>query len=440
MRARVKIITVFFVTCAGLAQAATITVGPGAGYDFTAIQGAINAADEGDIVSVDTGTYHESITFNGTNIILTSIEPNDPQVVEGTIIQAPYDHRVVTFSGSEDASCVLRGFTITNGDADEYGGGGIGGRGTKATIKNCNIQGNCTDLGGGGLYDCDGLIEGCLIVGNIVRADDSTIARGGGLYECNGSIVNCIIMNNGAGDFRDVGYGGGLYSCNGKISGCTIINNSAIGRGGGLCDCHAQITNCTISSNFSYGNGGGLYNCNGSISDCTITGNKAEHETVQTRGGGLYHCSGTISNCIISSNSAKEFGGGLYGCSGRISYCLITTNNVTDWDGGGLSNCGAVSNCVIANNSAGGAGGGLDRCHSISNSIISGNMAGVNGGALHDCTEVINCTICGNKANGSGGAIYYHGDGAMVSNSILWYNQATNGKPDLCGYLRYLRS
>lgn len=116
----------FFVAYAIPAQAATITVGPGASYDFVTIQAGLNAATEHDTVIVAMGTYNESISFNGTNIILTSTDPNDPEVVESTIIEAPRDHRVVTFSGSEDTSCVLKGFTITDGDVrNDYGGGGL---------------------------------------------------------------------------------------------------------------------------------------------------------------------------------------------------------------------------------------------------------------------------------------------------------------------------
>ncbi|MBA7471311.1 hypothetical protein ES707_06617 [subsurface metagenome] len=412
----------FFVVYAVPAQAATITVGPGASYDFVTIQAGINAATEHDTVIVAMGTYNESIRFNGTNIILTSTDPNNPEVVESTIIEADYRDRtsVVIFSGNEDAGCELRGFTITDGDVSEefLYGGGIRGNGTRAVISNCIIAGNYAWVGGGGLYDCDGPISDCVIGGNEARGRGGQTAVGGGLYKCDGPIVNCIIINNEA----DEGPGGGLNSCHGTISNCTISNNSA-DAGGGLYNCDGAISNCAITGN-SAAFGGGLYNCDGRISECTITGNEAD----EFQGGGVYWSAATISNCIISNNSAKKSGGGLYACHNRISNCTIADNISTGWNGGGLSKCGAVRNCVIAGNSAGGAGGGLDQCPSISNSIISGNVVVGNGGAMHDCTRVINCTIIGNRANGNGGAISYHGSGATISNCILWDNTATEGE------------
>ncbi|MBN1593204.1 MAG: hypothetical protein JW941_08185 [Candidatus Coatesbacteria bacterium] len=54
--------------------------------DFTVIQDAINAADDGDTVIVHPGTYHENICFNGKNIILSSIDPGDVEIVNSTVI------------------------------------------------------------------------------------------------------------------------------------------------------------------------------------------------------------------------------------------------------------------------------------------------------------------------------------------------------------------
>jgi hypothetical protein len=50
--------------------------------DYSTIQGAINTTVEGDMVIVSLGTYAENINFNGKDIILTSTDPEDPNVVE----------------------------------------------------------------------------------------------------------------------------------------------------------------------------------------------------------------------------------------------------------------------------------------------------------------------------------------------------------------------
>jgi hypothetical protein len=116
---------------------------------FRTIQEGIAAAADGDTVVVGPGTYVENIRFEGKSIVLRSTKPSDPEVVRGTIIEGGGVDSVVSFSGTEKASCVLAGFTIQNGRAD-YGGGVRGGTQdsqTLATIRNNIITGNRADGG-----------------------------------------------------------------------------------------------------------------------------------------------------------------------------------------------------------------------------------------------------------------------------------------------------
>lgn len=83
--------------------------------NFNKIQNAINACMNGDTVLVKPGTYYENINFNGKNIILTSTDPNDPNIVQSTIIDGRNLNSVVKFAGTETETCKLRGFTITHG-------------------------------------------------------------------------------------------------------------------------------------------------------------------------------------------------------------------------------------------------------------------------------------------------------------------------------------
>ncbi|MHC4748988.1 MAG: right-handed parallel beta-helix repeat-containing protein, partial [Planctomycetota bacterium] len=259
-----------------LARPRTINVGKGAGYDFNTIQVAIDDSNDGDTIIVRQGTYYENIHLRNKNIILTSIDPNDTSVVEGTIINANGTGSVVTFDGHENSSCLLTGFTLTNGNASF--GGGIDGNYTEATITRCYIVGNRAK-GGGGLHQCDGLISDCIIKDNMAQrigAGAGSGGDGGGLYRCDGNIMRCTIANNKTSDA-----GGGLYYCEGKIIDCIISGNEAYDEGGGL---------------------GGLGSSWGSeIVNCVILNNKA-----QERGGGLYHYRGRINNCIIWSNSPDQ--------------------------------------------------------------------------------------------------------------------------------------
>ena len=125
----ILVVVLAILVLAGLAQADTVTVGPGEGYDHATIQAGINAALPGDTVIGAPWTYYENINFGGKNITVTSTTPDDWACVEATIIDGGYNNSVVTFSGSESSACQLRGFTIRNGNADwdiMCGGGIIG--------------------------------------------------------------------------------------------------------------------------------------------------------------------------------------------------------------------------------------------------------------------------------------------------------------------------
>lgn len=221
-----------------------------AGWHKGSIQAAIDAASNGDTIVAQAGTYFENINFRGKNIVLTSKNPNDPNVVSTTVIDGNNLESVVAFAGTENETSVLSGFTIQNGFHDyEYsrGGGGISGGSeaihTHATISR-NIIINNRAWDGGGLSCSDGLISSNIIVNNYARWHEG----GGGLYLCNGLIHNNIIAGN-VGEGCEGG--GGLSYCDGIIQNNTITKNiSQRGDfGGGLIFCHGIIRNNIIWGN-----------------------------------------------------------------------------------------------------------------------------------------------------------------------------------------------
>jgi len=146
LKTTLAILISFVALCfSGTAHAKIIYVDDDGPADFTNIQSAIDDANNGDTIIVQPGRYIENINFLGKNIILTSTNPSDPNVVAATIIENT-DHPAVKFSGTEDPSCMLIGFNI-NGTID-----GLYYRTdpnsmpirnhTRATISNCLISGN----------------------------------------------------------------------------------------------------------------------------------------------------------------------------------------------------------------------------------------------------------------------------------------------------------
>ena len=82
---------------------------------FASVQRGIDTALAGDTVVVGPGTYLETVRLRGKDIVLRSTGPLDPIVGDRTIIDGNGAHVAVVFDGTETASCVLEGFTVTRG-------------------------------------------------------------------------------------------------------------------------------------------------------------------------------------------------------------------------------------------------------------------------------------------------------------------------------------
>jgi hypothetical protein len=211
------------------------------GQNYTNIQDAIDAASDGYEIVVYKGVY-DSIDFKDKTITVRSTDPDDWGVVEETVINGGGSNRAVVFGGDETGDCLLQGFTITNGDTVD-GGGGVFGAHTNANIDRCIVEGNVAGSTGGGIQVLQGTISNCIIRNN-------TASHGGGIAGCSGDIINCLIADNSASYNA-----GGLNNCSGSIINCTVVYNVATeGNGGGFrwgvdSDPDPQITNCIVWGN-----------------------------------------------------------------------------------------------------------------------------------------------------------------------------------------------
>jgi beta propeller repeat protein len=261
--------------------------------EYSSIQQAIDACDDGDTVIVNPGVYYETINFGGRDIVVTSKDPNDPKVVGYTIINADGDGTVVTFENGESSRAVLTGFTIT---------GGVG------TVE----QGS---------------------------GEDYKWMYGGGIMCRWGSpvITRNVIMNNhvpyvnqqmGNRWVYTWSYGGGIYCSNGAVVTHNIVYNNSAYEGGGIC-----AGSATVANNIVFGNsavyGGGVYVSYSSLENNTIVGNDCSMEPDYGDGGNVYawlayEGGTTIRNNIICDAGS---GGGLY-YSGRVWKDMIRFNDV----------------------------------------------------------------------------------------------------------------
>lgn len=357
----VLIASVLIVPCA----AEVITVDQTGPADYQSIQEAINNSQDGDTILVKPGTYQEQVGFNGRRVTVRSETPDDPAVVEATIIAAHSGYGVF-FDFGEGSESVLEGLTITgrgifcaaasptlsgNVIRDCAEAGIRGESGAAPTIVNNTI----TACEAEGITGCDGMIQGNTLSHNDtgltychgpIRANSVADNTREGLNMCNGPIEGNTVVRNLAGlancggliqgnHIADNHGAGGLYYCDGQIVGNVIVGNSVASDGAGLYGCQASIRNNVIAGNRAGGSGGGLFECPQTICNNTIVGNVAS-----SRGAGLSRCAGTVCNNIIAYNEAAQ-AAGLYGVSSN-TYNAFWANTGGNFGGDAVAGAGDV--------------------------------------------------------------------------------------------------
>jgi len=264
--------------------------------DYATIQQAINDSNDGDMVIVAPGTYQENINFLGKNIVVTSADPNNPEVVATTIIRPKLSSRrdvrnigsAVTFENGESSEAVLTGFTITRGYGTSstaipeepyiFWGAGIYCLNSSPTIT-CNVitgnngpiemEGNDPEqwqIGYGGGIGC--LESGAIITRNIIKDNSAYAGAGIMTYMGDVKICNNLIYSNSAL------IGGGVIIFGGRLINNTIVSNDAsLGGGGGLagniyavCDPELDLT-LILNNNICTAKSGGGVLLEGNCSD-----------------------------------------------------------------------------------------------------------------------------------------------------------------------------
>lgn len=431
---RILSAVVLFLCCAQ-AQGQAFHVPAGYGT----IQSAINAADNGDTIIVSTGTYQENINFLGKAVTVTSVNPDDPNVVAATIIDGsspadPNHGSTVTFNHGESNNSIITGFTIR------------GGTGTWLVIA-WDLHEPYWNRCGGGIVCYN--MSAPTIIKNVIT--NNTAGEGGGIYvygdpvdmynpidppehirpvvSINTIIGNSAIVNHGytppnnGYTAAEHGDGGAIVCFQGvdaDITGNHLQNNHADSYGGGI---HLrQWSNGNISNNTVIGNtsllGAGLHITY--MSSPLIAGNKIKNNTCTGGGGGIYvyfYSNPTIKNNLIAGNEDWNSAGiGFYWSSqpyicnniivqnkGTGILCrnqdtaVIINNTISDnysWHSSGGIRCMETASPVIENNiitsNQGGYGiyAGTDISANIRYNNVWGNAAGSYNGIVGDQTGI----------------------------------------------------
>jgi parallel beta-helix repeat protein len=423
----------------GAAPAVTLTVCPAGppDCDYTIIQDAVNAANDGDTIKVAAGLYtdvHDRTApayYEGASTITQMIYINKSITLQGgynasnfglpptpditpSILDVGGQGRILFIGGS--ISPTIEGVRMLNGNANGLGGGaapfidaggGVYVYGTTATISNCIVSGGTAEEGGG-LYlkQSDAILTRNSIVG-------SSAERGGGLH-----LLDSPVWLNGN----------------------AIKNNHATGGGGGiyLDWSDATLSDNVISNNTTYAftglGGAGVFLEGG---DATFTANTIRNNDASAPGGGLYiyHGDATLNDNTIVDNIAS-YGGGL-----RLEYKSHVTlygNNISrnqaSHDGGGLwvSSIVTLTRNAISDNSADEMGGGMRISGDvvINSNHIYGNSAGINGGGVFiplSHPTIFNTIIANNQANNQGSGLYIERGSVQVLHTTFVQNLGGKG-------------
>jgi hypothetical protein len=425
--------------------------------NFTTIQAAVNAARDGDIISISSGVYNTPNLVINREVTVTSTNPDDPCVVAMTVIDGNGIASIgVYFGAGTTPKTVFDGITIANmgygqvptDDGANPGDNGTDGSSSQAggmfiagspTIKNCVIR-NCNIFGGN--------------AGNGAAAGPTTDipaghggwggwARGGGIYIysnasptiINTTITNCSVTggnggNGGSfvdgggdagnggnwsdgllwrtwgyiGDYRYYsGYGGGVYCDSNsypEFNSCNITYNTARGGMSGIGGNRAAGVQIPMPDTAyripSYG--GGVYcaeNSHATFLDCNITGNSAP------KPDSTYHADPYLGHGGGVAFDKTSFV--------RFENCNINDNNAAV--GGGMFWAGEEDDVIRA---------------TVIDGEISGNSAYIGGGIYGTYTagQLKGCTLYNNFAGvrsddvdaivGQGGGIF----GAAMSTTI----------------------
>lgn len=257
--------------------------------------------------SIDLGA-DITLTCGGGGSAVRSVTAG-PLTLDGhghTITQTCANNQVLLVNGT--ATTNFANVTITGGQADVGGGGGIKSHGP-LTLTNTVVTGN-TSLGTGGGISALAVASSVSLTNSTVTNNSST--GGGGGIETAGSatLTNSTVSGN-----RSTAGGAGISAVTGvTLTGSTVSGNTALTGAGGIASASVTATNSTISGNTAdAAGGGGITTGTATLVYATLTQNSSSTGAnlvatgLTSFGSVLALPAGGGTNCVVTTPTSSGF-------------------------------------------------------------------------------------------------------------------------------------
>ena len=319
-----------FTTSAATADTTTVCA---SGCDFTSIQAAIDAANDGDVINLTDSVYNEGAEIDMRGKAITLKGQNQGPGNASTTIQGQHSHRLIACRNGETSKTILQDLKFSGGLGEADGGGGLLIQGASPTIKNCFFELNKIDalMYGGGVLVSGGSPHFITpTFENNGPINETLLIHGGGMAVFSGHVT----MESPWFSLNKALIGGGLFVFNGASASLSVTDP----RGIYFLDNTAYGVDSKVFS--GEGAGGAIAN----FGDLTIDGRSPSGESH----GQIYN------NIAIASNEKGGLGGGIYhiGTSLLVKNTALTRNSATitpsnqSGSGGGIYAVTSITNLV----------------------------------------------------------------------------------------------
>ncbi|MCP4917797.1 MAG: hypothetical protein GY913_12860 [Proteobacteria bacterium] len=327
--------------------------------DYSTIQEALDAAEDGDEILVAGGGYSEDLTV-GAEVEVRA--DGDVEIIGRHLLESPSSFEGIDFTGNGSDPCFrIDTDELTVADASVVGCAGAftSSAGVTLVLHAVELSGNASPDGAGAIQ----LDGGDLVMtDSSVRGNSTTYGQTGGI-EVNGDVV---IESSVLSDNQGYSGPGALQVSGSLVLQDTVVdgNSTTYGTSGGVAVVGGtvEISGSEFSDNAGYNGGGALYVQGGDlvVESTTFEGSS----TTYNAGGAIAWLDGDflmMSDVRATGGSAQNGGGLLYARGGSISLVRVwlEEGQTTYGDGGVASLTGnsvEVTNSVFRAGTAQGTG------------------------------------------------------------------------------------